>query len=54
MIGVFFILSLAALAVFIVIAACKGRHYISSRILTPYRTVFAGVFVSATLFFFPL
>ncbi|MBO5652602.1 MAG: hypothetical protein J6S44_00125 [Clostridia bacterium] len=54
MIGVFFILSLAALAVFIVIAACKGRHYVSSRILTPYRTVFAGVFVSATLFFFPL
>lgn len=52
--GLFFALSVCAL-IFAAFAAFKqGKRYVSSRILTPHRTLCAGLFVSALLFFIPL
>ena len=52
--GLFFMLSVLMLIVAIAAAIRQGRHYATNRILTPHRTLFAGVFASAAFFFFPL
>ncbi len=52
--GLFFALSVCALILAAFAAYKQGKRYISSRILTPHRTLCAGLFVSALLFFMPL
>ena len=52
--SLFFLLSVASLVIAVVVAIRQSRHYVTSRVLTPHRTLFAGVFASAAFFFFPL
>lgn len=52
--GLFFVLSVLSLVVAVVFAIRQSKHYATGRILTPHRTLFAGVFVSSVFFFFPL
>ena len=52
--GMLFALSVAALVLFGVFALRQSKRYNSSRILTPYRTMCVGVFMSALIFFVPL
>ena len=52
--GLFFVLSVCALILAAAAAVGQSKHSSSSRILTPHRTMCAGLFLSAVLFFFPL
>ena len=52
--GLFLVLSVCALILAGLLAYKQSKHYVSSRILTPHRTLCVGLFLSALFFFIPL